>query len=51
VAFWGLAAWCVRRAGLPARAAVVLAAVVTLVVFAIPHSVWGTEIKWDALPK
>ena len=51
VAFWVFAAWCVRRAGLPARAAVALAAVVTLVVFAIPHSVWGTEIKWDALPK
>ena len=26
---------------------VVAAAVITLVVFAIPHSVWGSEIKWQ----
>jgi hypothetical protein len=50
VAFWALAAWRVR-ADRPARAAVVLAALVTLVVFAIPHSVWGTEINWEAVPK
>jgi hypothetical protein len=29
-----------------ARAAVVLAAVVTMVVFAIPHSVWGSQARW-----
>jgi len=23
-----------------------VAALVTLVVFAIPHSVWGSEVKW-----
>ena len=50
VAFWMFAAWRVR-AGSPARAEVILAALVTLVVFAIPHSVWGTEINWDAVPK
>lgn len=50
VAFWALAAWLVR-ADRPARIVVVLAALVTLVVFAIPHSVWGTQINWDTLPK
>ena len=34
------------RGGTRARAAVVLAAVVTMVVFAIPHSVWGSQAKW-----
>jgi hypothetical protein len=34
------------RGGRQARAAVVLAAVVTMVVFAIPHSVWGSQAKW-----
>jgi hypothetical protein len=43
---WAFAAWRVRAAP-PARISVALAALVTLVVFAIPHSVWGTEIKWD----
>jgi hypothetical protein len=44
---WGWAAWAMRR-GREARGAIVAAALVTLVVFAIPHSVWGSEIKWDA---
>jgi hypothetical protein len=48
-AAWGIAAWRVRR-GRPARVAVALAALVTLVAFAIPHSTWGTQIDWDALP-
>jgi hypothetical protein len=26
-----------------------LAAVTTLVVFAIPHSAWGSEFKWDSV--
>jgi hypothetical protein len=30
-----------------ARVAVVMAALVTLVVFAIPHSVWGSEARWE----
>lgn len=49
VAAWVLAAWRVAG-GRAARVEVALAAIVTLVVFAIPHSVWGTEIKWDTLP-
>jgi hypothetical protein len=49
IAAWALAAWRVR-AGRPARVAVALAALVTLVAFAIPHSTWGTEIDWDAQP-
>ncbi len=43
---WAFAAWRVGKGGAGARAAVGLAAVVTLVVFAIPHSVWGSEVKW-----
>ena len=31
-----------------ARVAVVAAAVATLLVFAIPHSTWGSEIAWEA---
>jgi hypothetical protein len=50
VAAWAIAAWQVRT-GRPARVAVALGALVTLSVFAIPHSVWGTEIDWGALPK
>lgn len=50
VAVWAIAAWRVRT-GRPARVAVALGALVTLVVFAIPHSVWGNQINWDAVPK
>jgi len=50
IAAWAIAAWLVRS-GSPARVAVALAALVTLIVFAIPHSVWGTQIDWDAVPK
>lgn len=42
---WVLAAWQMRG-GRQARVAVVLATIVTMVVFAIPHSVWGSEAKW-----
>lgn len=42
---WILAAWQLRRQG-QGRAAAVAAALVTLVVFAIPHSVWGSEVRW-----
>ncbi|MFB3852546.1 MAG: hypothetical protein ACE148_01840 [Vicinamibacterales bacterium] len=30
-----------------ARSSVLIASLVTLVVFAIPHSAWGSEIKWE----
>ena len=46
---WLWAAWRMRG-GRPARGAIMAAAVVTLVVFLIPHSVWGSEFKWDTLP-
>jgi hypothetical protein len=46
VAAWLFAAW--RAYSRPdARWSLMLAALATLVVFAIPHSVWGSEIKWD----
>lgn len=44
---WGWALWAMRG-GRQARGAIITAALATLVVFAIPHSVWGSEIKWDA---
>ncbi len=44
-AAWILAA-ARMRGGRQARLAVVAATVVTLGVFAIPHSVWGSEAKW-----
>ncbi|MFI5181160.1 MAG: hypothetical protein ACHQPI_07200 [Thermoanaerobaculia bacterium] len=46
VLFWAVAAYLQRRSG-EARTAVVLAALATLVVFAIPHSTWGSEIRWE----
>jgi hypothetical protein len=42
---WALAAWQLRG-GRQARLAVVAATLVTMVVFAIPHSVWGSQAKW-----
>jgi len=59
VAAWALVMWRLYRhpnaaaaLGTPptrptARWSVVFAALVTLVVFAIPHSMWGSEIKWE----
>ncbi len=45
VVVWLLAVW--RAYANPrTRWSIVSAAVVTLVVFAIPHSVWGSELKW-----
>ncbi len=46
VAAWLVAAWNVYRRP-AARWSVVFAALVTLAVFAIPNSVWGSEIKWQ----
>jgi hypothetical protein len=44
------AAWILAanqlRGGRQARVAVVVATVVTMAVFAIPHSVWGSQAKW-----
>jgi hypothetical protein len=42
---WLAAAWQMRG-GREGRTAAVAAAVITLAVFAIPHSVWGSEVKW-----
>jgi hypothetical protein len=50
VGVWAFAVARIRR-DRRARLAVGLAALVTLVVFAIPHSVWGTEIDWNSVPK
>jgi hypothetical protein len=47
---WLLAGWQLFTKKASARWAVLGAALVTLVVFAIPHSVWGSEIKWDPKP-
>jgi hypothetical protein len=46
VAAWVIAA-LLLRGGLRERVAVVVAAVVTLVVFAVPHSVWGSQLDWQ----
>jgi hypothetical protein len=44
-------AWLVAvlrlRGGRSARVAVVVAALVTIAVFAIPHSAWGSQLRWD----
>lgn len=48
-AFWLWALWRLRG-GRQARWSVLTASVVTLVIFAIPHSVYGSEIKWDEAP-
>lgn len=46
VAAWLLAGWRVYTRP-SSRWAVLTAAFVTLLVFAIPHSTWGSEIKWQ----
>ncbi len=48
--FWA-GAVLVRRPGYPARIEILAAAVTTLLVFAIPHSTWGSEIKWEQVQK
>jgi len=47
---WVVAVWALRR-GRRAIRTVVAAAVVTLVVFAIPHSAWGSQIDWEKLKR
>jgi hypothetical protein len=44
---WLLAGWTVLTRRAAARWAVAGASVVMLLVFMIPHSVWGSEIRWD----
>lgn len=46
---WAAAAF-LARGGRDARKAVIVAAVVTLAVFMIPHSAWGSQIDWSKLP-
>jgi hypothetical protein len=43
---WVIAAWGLWRGR--GRSAVIVAAAVTLAVFAIPHSAWGSQIDWRA---
>jgi len=43
---WLVAVLRLRR-GRSARVAVVVAALVTIAVFAIPHSAWGSQLRWD----
>jgi len=46
---WAVAA-LLARGGRDARKAVVVAAVVTLAVFMVPHSAWGSQVDWSKLP-
>lgn len=46
---WVWALWAIRKPG-EGRWSVLAASVATLLVFAIPHSVWGSEIKWNSAP-
>ena len=43
---WIVAVWALRG-GRRARGVVLATAVLTLVVFAIPHSAWGSQIDWQ----
>jgi hypothetical protein len=38
------------RGGRNLRLPVVLASLVTLAVYCIPHSVWGSQIDWKKVP-
>ena len=49
VLFWAFAAFR-ARGGRDARLAVGVAALVTLAVFMVPHSAWGSQIDWSKLP-
>jgi hypothetical protein len=44
---WAWALWRMRR-DREARGAILAAALLTLVVFALPHSLWGSQIDWRA---
>ena len=43
---WAVAAF-LARGGRDARAAVGVAAIVTLAVFMVPHSAWGSQVDWS----
>ena len=45
---WAIAALGMR-AGRSGRVAILAAFAVTLVVFAIPHSTWGSELDWSRI--
>ena len=45
-AAWGWAVWRLKG-GRGARWEIVAASVVTMVIFAIPHSAWGSQIDWE----
>ena len=45
---WTWALWRMRR-GRSARVSVVAASLVTLVIFMIPHSTWGSQIDWESV--
>ena len=47
---WAFAVWTMRG-GRAARGAVIAAAVITLVVFTIPHTAWGSQLDWSKLPQ
>jgi hypothetical protein len=49
VVAWAVAAFR-ARGGRDARLAVGIAALVTLAVFMVPHSAWGSQIDWSKLP-
>ncbi len=49
-ALWGLALWRTRK-NPPARGWVLAAALVTMAVFMIPHSVLGSEVDYTTAPK
>jgi hypothetical protein len=49
VAVWAAAVFAARGGRQP-RALLLAAALVTLAVFAIPHSLFGSEIRWDQTP-
>lgn len=45
---WAWALWRLRGSR-SARISIVAAALITLVIFAIPHSAWGSQIDWDTM--
>jgi hypothetical protein len=49
MAAWLFALWKLRG-GKEARGPVIVATVITLVVFLIPHSVFGSQIDWSQAP-
>jgi hypothetical protein len=44
---WAIALGCILARSSRRRAAVIGAALLMLVVFVIPHSVWGSQVEWD----